>query len=713
MINTTTLKMPAFLRLTILSLSFFAFSQLSSAQARTCLRQACYDIISLSAGSFITNNGAPGAVGTIYRFPNAAGAVGATPAIDALVEVLSRSNGATITNIDLTGTGLDRAFQPNIFFPNAGDANVSFRITLVRTGTTTPLNSICFYATPFDIDGGPLVNEYSELSLTDAFTRSAQTQISVTRNANVIRGQNTDGLSAPIEPIDEDPRYTFSNYYENRNSFVFTAGKVGSGTNQSRFYSLVLERAQFFNPVSVFVTNPLLCGQVTRDNGSVIPGVTIQLLNSANVVVQTTTTDANGDYQFTVNRNAALPSESYTVREIDPLIDTQTGFAMASVSDVVGANDNLIPVTIFEASINQRDFVDGADFDRDGVADSVDVDDDNDGVLDTVEGGNTLNSDNDAFPNRIDRDSDNDGCPDVIEAGFSDPDGDGQVGSVVPPTVDAQGRVTSNNGSGYTTPRDGDGNGIPDYLEAGTPIVITSQPPNDISILPGGSVSSFTVAATGTALRYQWQLSTNGGTTFNNIANNANYSGVTSPTLTVTNAPNSFNNYRFRVVVTSASNLCVQQTSAAATLQVGSTFEIIKDDQPGTFNAAGNTITYNVTVRNTGNTTITNIALTDPNATLSQTSIATLPVGGSVTLTATHIITQAELNAGFVLNQITGSGRNSLNDIISDLSDDPGSAVNVDTNGNGNPDDITRTPLIQNPAIAIVKTGVFTDSGSG
>jgi hypothetical protein len=39
--------------------------------------------------------------------------------------------------------------------------------------------------------------------------------------------------------------------------------------------------------------------------------------------------------------------------------------------------------------------------------------------------------------------------------------------------------------------------------------------------------------------------------------------------------------------------------------------------------------------------------------------------------------------------------------------------VNVDTNGNGNPDDITRTPLVQNPAIAIVKTGVFTDSGSG
>jgi hypothetical protein len=37
-------------------------------------------------------------------------------------------------------------------------------------------------------------------------------------------------------------------------------------------------------------------------------------------------------------------------------------------------------------------------FDRDGVADSVDLDDDNDGITDVDEGGNTANDDGDAPP---------------------------------------------------------------------------------------------------------------------------------------------------------------------------------------------------------------------------------------------------------------------------------------------------------------------------
>jgi hypothetical protein len=55
----------------------------------------------------------------------------------------------------------------------------------------------------------------------------------------------------------------------------------------------------------------------------------------------------------------------------------------------------------------------------------VDLDDDNDGITDVDEGGNTANDDGDAPPHW--RDADNDGCTDVIEGGFQDPDGDGQV----------------------------------------------------------------------------------------------------------------------------------------------------------------------------------------------------------------------------------------------------------------------------------------------
>ena len=58
------------------------------------------------------------------------------------------------------------------------------------------------------------------------------------------------------------------------------------------------------------------------------------------------------------------------------------------------------------------------DSDCDGVADSTDIDDDNDGILDIEEGD--LDTDQDGIPNNLDTDSDGDGCIDTIEAGTSD-----------------------------------------------------------------------------------------------------------------------------------------------------------------------------------------------------------------------------------------------------------------------------------------------------
>ncbi|MDZ7613065.1 MAG: GEVED domain-containing protein [Flavobacteriaceae bacterium] len=82
------------------------------------------------------------------------------------------------------------------------------------------------------------------------------------------------------------------------------------------------------------------------------------------------------------------------------------------------------------------------DTDGDGVPDLVDVDDDNDGILDTVEDNGVVDrdTDGDGVSDRLDLDSDNDGCSDVIEAGFTDTDGDGRLGNIAPPTVDATGK---------------------------------------------------------------------------------------------------------------------------------------------------------------------------------------------------------------------------------------------------------------------------------
>lgn len=88
----------------------------------------------------------------------------------------------------------------------------------------------------------------------------------------------------------------------------------------------------------------------------------------------------------------------------------------------------------------------GNDSDCDGVLDVDDLDDDNDGILDSVEG--TGDDDNDGIPNNLDLDSDGDQCPDALEAG----------GTVSETQLDSDYRVSSGV----------NGNGIPTLTEAGS-----------------------------------------------------------------------------------------------------------------------------------------------------------------------------------------------------------------------------------------------------
>jgi hypothetical protein len=92
---------------------------------------------------------------------------------------------------------------------------------------------------------------------------------------------------------------------------------------------------------------------------------------------------------------------------------------------------------------------------------------------------------------------------------------------------------------------------------------ITNHPPNRI-ICAGGN-TTFTSAATGDGLSYQWQANTGSG--FANISNSAPYSGVTTSTLTITGATAGMTGYQYRVVVTGT---CGTATSNHGTFTVSS-----------------------------------------------------------------------------------------------------------------------------------------------
>jgi Secretion system C-terminal sorting domain len=92
-----------------------------------------------------------------------------------------------------------------------------------------------------------------------------------------------------------------------------------------------------------------------------------------------------------------------------------------------------------------------------------------------------------------------------------------------------------------------------------TPVVLTTSPVNR-AVCVGGN-TSFSVAATGGPITYQWQVSTDGGLTYTNIT------GATGTTLNVNGVTQTMNGNRYRCVLTAAP--CAgSTTTTAATLTV-------------------------------------------------------------------------------------------------------------------------------------------------
>ena len=132
----------------------------------------------------------------------------------------------------------------------------------------------------------------------------------------------------------------------------------------------------------------------------------------------------------------------------------------------------------------------------------------------------------------------------------------------------------------------------------------------------------------------------------------------------------------------------------------------------------GDLISYVFVVRNAGNVTLDNIAITDPNAAgLTYSSaddsdgdgdIDMLAPGTSATVTATHALTQPEVNAGFATNSALARGTDPDGATISDTSDSTD-----DADGLGS-DDPTVTPITRTTGLSVVKTpSILTGAAEG
>ena len=124
----------------------------------------------------------------------------------------------------------------------------------------------------------------------------------------------------------------------------------------------------------------------------------------------------------------------------------------------------------------------------------------------------------------------------------------------------------------------------------------------------------------------------------------------------------------------------------------------------------GDTVVYTFTVTNTGNVPLTNITVTDINATVSG-SLATLAVGASnsTAFTAVHILTQADIDAGQVDNLATVTGNPPLGPPVTNISVDP-TPCSTCTPLNPSCTLCTIVPIIPSPSMTITKEGTYVDN---
>ncbi len=162
-------------------------------------------------------------------------------------------------------------------------------------------------------------------------------------------------------------------------------------------------------------------------------------------------------------------------------------------------------------------------------------------------------------------------------------------------------------------------------------VTITTNPVNQT--VCEATTTSFTVAAAGSGLTYQWQVSTDGGANYTNVPAAAPYSGTTSPTLTITNIPPSLNTNRYRAIV--SSGVCAPGISTGAILTVN-TFPVVTTHPQNVTICEGANATFNVTattgvgtlsyqwqLSTNGGTTYSNIA----GATAASFAQTAIPVG--------------------------------------------------------------------------------------
>lgn len=133
---------------------------------------------------------------------------------------------------------------------------------------------------------------------------------------------------------------------------------------------------------------------------------------------------------------------------------------------------------------------------------------------------------------------------------------------------------------------------------------------------------------------------------------------------------------------------------------------VFSDTNDDGYAQPGELIRYSFAITNTGTLDLNNVTVTDPKASITGAPIATLAVGQSNTTNfkGTYVLTQADINLGYVENQALVRAEPTTGTAIQDLSD----SNDLTLIG---PNDPTITPVTQHKELTLIKEGKLTGNG--
>lgn len=262
--------------------------------------------------------------GAVYRFSNVADKV------DALLTISGRSSSKVkLSNIDLTNTGWDKAFQPQISYNTNGDASGSsdwwmdFDISFVTSNAAVPVVVSNFNVTAIDIDGdGKHLREYVALKGLKSYTVENRSALSISDLLELVTGLLTptgkkfDGSLTDYANIDTNAtKVMVTATYQNKSQFRIRAGgtSTSSSVSANRMYSFWFKSFSYQAPVQGSLPITLSAFTAKKAGSSVALNWSTEMeKNVSHYVVERSTngTDfADAGLIFTAESNSSVHKE--------------------------------------------------------------------------------------------------------------------------------------------------------------------------------------------------------------------------------------------------------------------------------------------------------------------------------------------------------------------------------------------------------------------